>query len=236
MYAGLNQEEKEALQEVTKMGFQPKSWFGYKNMGIHGFLVLYQGVVRADKNYFENDFWKVPGYLGYNPPASLVKARIQKPSKIKTGISIDEAVKLGLVQPLSPQERGTADAAWKSIGEVEGLMPVAFQLQDVLPDIDFLGGDLIIKSGAAAGKTLQITKIGGDKVTLGPADAAVLAQVKPGDDVQVDNSNFLAVQTYHRHQLPPSREEYVVYEQFRDKDGEPIYPQLYYLPASSREK
>jgi len=225
MYAGLNGEEKEALREVTKMGFPPKSWFGYKTMGIHGFLVLYQGVVGADKKYFDSVFWNVPGYLGANPPASLLNARIQKQSKIKAGISIDQAVSSGLVQPVSPQERGTADAAWKAIGGVAGGMPVAFQLQDVLPDIDFLGGDLIIKSGAASGKVLQITKIAGDKVTLGPVDAAVLALVKPGDDVQVDNSNFLAVQTYHRHQLPPSREEYPVYDQFRDKEGKPLYPQ-----------
>ena len=102
-------------------------------------------------------------------------------------------------------------------------MPVAFQLQDMLPDINFMGGDLIIKSGAAAGKVLQITKIAGDKVVLGPADAAVLAQVKAGDTVQVDNSNFLAVQTYHRHQVPGK--EYYVWDQFRDKDGKPIYPQ-----------
>jgi hypothetical protein len=225
MYAGLNTEEKEALQEVTKMGFPPRSWFGYKTMGIHGFLVLYQGVVGADRKYFDSDFWNKPGYLGYNPPASLLKARIQKVSKIKAGIPVDEAVKLGLVQTVSSEERGTADAAWKAIGGVEGGMPVAFQLQDTLPNIDFLGGDLIIRSGAAAGKTLQITKLVGDKVVLGPADAAMLALLKPGDDVQVDNSNFLAVQTYHRHQLPPSREEYPVYEQFRDKDGKPIYPQ-----------
>jgi len=225
MYAGLNTEEKEALQEVTKMGFPPRSWFGYKTMGIHGFLVLYQGVVGADRKYFDSDFWNKLGYLGYNPPASLLKARIQKVSKIKAGIPVDEAVKLGLVQTVSSEERGTADAAWKAIGGVEGGMPVAFQLQDTLPNIDFLGGDLIIRSGAAAGKTLQITKLVGDKVVLGPADAAMLALLKPGDDVQVDNSNFLAVQTYHRHQLPPSREEYPVYEQFRDKDGKPIYPQ-----------
>jgi hypothetical protein len=223
MYAGLNTEEKEALQEVTKMGFPPKAWFGYKNMGIHGFLVLYQGVVMADRKYFNEDFWKVPGYLGANPPASLLKARIQKVSKIKMGISIDQAVNLGLLQPMSTTERGTADAAWKAIGGVEGAMPVAFQLEDVLPDIDFLGGDLIIKSGAATGKKLQVAKIAGDKVILGPVDASVLAQIKPGDEVQVDNSNFLAVQTYHRHQVPGK--EYYVYDQFRDKDGKPIYPQ-----------
>src|SRR3954451_24162933 len=95
MYAGLNDEEKEALQEVTKMGFPPQSWFGYKRMGIHGFLVLYQGVVRADKKYFDEDFWKTPGYLGANPPASLLKARIQTVSKIKMGIPVDDAVRMG---------------------------------------------------------------------------------------------------------------------------------------------
>ena len=224
-YAGLNEEEKEALQEVTRMGFPPKSWFGYKTMGIHGFLVLYQGVVASDKKYFTEDFWNKPGYFGANPPASLLKARIQQPSKIRAGISVDQAANMKLVEPMSAQERGTADAAWKAIGGKEGTMPVAFQLENVLPDIDFMGGDLIIKSGAAAGKTLQLTKIAGDKVVIGPADPAILVQLKEGDEVQVDNSNFLAVQTYHRHQVPASREEYPVWDQFRDKDGKPVYPQ-----------
>jgi hypothetical protein len=223
MYATLNQEEKEALLEVTRMGFPPKSWFGYQKMGIHGFLVLYQGVVGADKSYFEKDFWNTPGYLGANPTASLIKARVQQPSQIKAVIAIDEAVSLGLTQAMSPTERGTADAAWKAIGGVEKSMPVAFQLTDALPEIEFLGGDLQILSGAAVGKVLQITKIQGDKVVLGPADAAVLAQIKPSDRVQVDNSNFLAVQTFHRHQIPGK--EYYVYDQFRDKEGKPIYPQ-----------
>jgi plastocyanin len=39
----------------------------------------------------------------------------------------------------------------------------------------------------------------------------------------VDNSNFLAVQTYHRHQTPGK--EYAVYDYFRDIDGKPAYPQ-----------
>ena len=223
MYAGLNEEEKAALQEVTKMGFPAQSWFGYKTMGIHGFLVLYQGVVMADRKYFTEDFWNKPGYLGANPPASLVKARIQQVSTMSAPIAIDQSVKLGLSEPLSAQERGTADAAWKSMGGAEGTMPVAFQLKDRLPDIDFLGGDLIIKSGAASGKTLQLTKISGDKVVLGPADPVVLVLIKPGDSVQVDNSNFLAVQTYHRHQVPGK--EYHVWDQFRDATGKPAYPQ-----------
>ena len=61
MYVGLNEEEKSALQEVTKMGFPPQSWFGYKTMGIHGFLVLYRSIVGIDGKYFKEDFWNKSG-------------------------------------------------------------------------------------------------------------------------------------------------------------------------------
>lgn len=225
MYAGLNEEEKEALQEVTRMGFPPKSWFGYKTMGVHAFTAIYPGMTMADSRYFD-DFWKIPGYLGANPPASLQKARIQKESKIKAGINEREAIKMGLLHgPLPGEARGSADAAWKSLGGKDGEMPVAFQLEDRLPGIQFLGGDLRIKSGAAAGKKLLLISIAGDKVLLGTADHNVLAGIKPGDEVVVDNSNFLAAQTYHRHQVPQSGKEFPVWKQFRDAEGKPLYPQ-----------
>jgi hypothetical protein len=231
MYAGLNAEEKEALLEATRMGFPPGSWFGYRSMGIHGFLVLYQGVVMADRKYFTDDFWKVPGYLGENPTSSLLKARIQKVSKIKAGIPVELAVSTSLTEAPSANERGSADLAWKSMGGKEGTMPVAFQLEDALPDVGFLGGDLIIKTGAAAGKTIQLTKILDDKVVIGPSDPALLVLIKPGDEVQVDNSNFLAVQTYHRHQVPGT--EYTAWDQFRDREGKPAYPQRPFLIGPS---
>ncbi len=205
------------------MGFPPQSWFGYKTMGIHGFLVLYQSVVNIDRKYFDEDFWNVSGYFGADHPESFLKSRLKKETTIKAGLSIDQAVSLGLAKPLSERERGTADAAWKSIGGQEGGMPVAFQLEDQLPDVNFMGGDLVILSGKAKGKTLQLTKVDGDNVVLGPADPSVLVMIKAGDDVIVDNSNFLAVQTYHRHQVPGR--EFYVWDQFRNSDGTPLYPQ-----------
>jgi len=223
MYSGLNEEEKAALEEVTNMGFPPKAWYGYEAMGIHGFLVLYQGVVMADQKYFTEDFWHKPGYLGYNPPQSLLDARIQKESRIKAPIAYDEALELGLSEAISEEDRGSADNAWKSTGD-EGEKPEAFQLYDRMPDVDFLGGDLIIMSGEAEGSVLQITKVQGDKVALAPTNPLhILAKLQPGDKVQVDNSNFLAVQTYHRHQVPGK--DYYVWDQFLDKDGNPMYPQ-----------
>jgi hypothetical protein len=34
---------------------------------------------------------------------------------------------------------------------------------------------------------------------------------------------YLAVQTYHRHQVPTP--DYYVYDQYRDASGKPLYPQ-----------
>ncbi len=222
----MNDEEKSALMEVTKMGFPPKSWFGYKTMGVHGFRAVYQGMTMADKAYFQN-FWTKEGYYGSNPPASLLKARLQKTSKIKIGIPYEMAVKAKLVEPMSDQEKGTAEASWKSLGNDESTLPVAYQLEDIMSNVNFLGGDLIIKTGEAAGKTIQLIAIEGDKVVLGATDSRILAQIKTGDEVQVDNSNFLAAQTYHRHQVPGK--EYKVWNQFRNDKGEPLYPQSSFL-------
>ena len=40
----------------------------------------------------------------------------------------------------------------------------------------------------------------------------------------MDNSGFLAAQTYHRHQVPETA-DYPVWDQFRNADGSPLYPQ-----------
>ncbi len=223
MYAGLNAEEVEALREVTRMGFPPLSWFGHETMGMQAFPVLYQGIVMADRSYFDEDFWTTPGYLGADPPESLLDARIRHTTRIRRGIPGAEAAATGLTVPLSDQERATADLAWRSLGQEEGTRPVAFQLEDALPPVDLLGADLVVESGAAAGRTLLLTEGSGDKVVLGPTDPSALVGIEPGDEIRIDNSNFLAAQTYHRHQVPGP--EYAVWDQFRDAHGDPLYPQ-----------
>jgi len=202
MYAGLDEEERGALLEVTRMGFPPQSWFGYKTMGVHAFGVLYPGIVQADPQYF-TDFWRVPGYLGAKPPESLIKARIQHHTTVKLAIAQAEANRMGLaVNHLAGQARGTADKAWQSLQESAAKIPVAFQLASAPPRVDFLGGDLAILTGAAAGMKVSLRQVVGDIVVVGVADPKVLSLIKAGDQVQVDNSNSLAAQTYHRHQVP----------------------------------
>ena len=222
-YAGLNEEETAVLKEATSMGFPINSWYGYKDMGIHGFLVLYPSVVMADQTYFNEDFWNKPGYYGYDHPASFEGYRIQQISKIKRFVYTDEAVKVGLIEPVSDSDRGSADKAWAAAGGTSD-KPVGVELADALPQVQFLGGELVINSGEAQGVAMQLTTLVGNMVAFAPtvSDANIL-KLKEGDEVRLDNSNFLAVQTYHRHQIPEGH--LAGWRQFEDVDGKPLYPQ-----------
>lgn len=227
-YKGLNAEEAAALHEATLMGFPPKSWFGYKTMGVHGFTAIYQGMVMADPTYF-TDFWTKPGYLGFNPPESLKKARLQYVTTVQAPLSADALEQRGLGPkrlPGQPRDagRGSADLAWQKLVSDGSSRPIAFELTGTPPDVGFIGGDLYILSGEAKGGRIALMGLNGKVVTLGVvSDIALLTKIKPGDEVRIDNSNFLAAQTYHRHQVPDT--SYTNYDQFRGADGKPIYPQ-----------
>lgn len=227
-YKGLNEEEAAALREATRIGFPPKSWFGYKTMGVHAFTAVYQGMVMADPSYFE-DFWSKPGYLGFNPPESLTKARLQFTTKMKLPLTAEGLEARGLAPkrlPGQPRDagRGSADLAWQKLVNDGSTRPIAFELEGTPPDVGFIGGDLYVLSGEAKGSRIALLALNGNVASLGVvADVAALAKIKPGDEVRIDNSNFLAAQTYHRHQVPDA--SYTNYDQFRGADGKPLYPQ-----------
>lgn len=93
-----------------------------------------------------------------------------------------------------------------------------------VPDHDFSDAHLVVLSGAAAGKSIPIAWIDGRGVRFALAsDQTAVAALKAGDRVRIDNSWALALQTYHRHQLPTP--DYAGWQQFRDADGKPLYPQ-----------
>jgi len=223
-YAGLNEEEAAALREATRMGFPPQSWFAYKTMGVHGFAALYPGLLAADPTYF-TDFWTKPGYLGARPPASLVRARVVQPARFKGLATAEQGRKLGIVKRGAD---GGVDNAFLA-GQDEGIVGVRLD-QSIKAD-NFLGGDLIVNGGAAAGSRIQIREIRGDVAVLGVFDKAVVDQLRADDAVRVDNSDFLAAQTYHRHQVPGP--EFRAWDQFRKPDGTPLYPQRPNLIAPS---
>ena len=64
----------------------------------------------------------------------------------------------------------------------------------------------------------------GDTIGIGfGANPAVAGSIQSGDRVRIDNSSYLALQTYHRHQVPTP--DMYGWNQFRGPKGVPIYPQ-----------
>jgi hypothetical protein len=93
-----------------------------------------------------------------------------------------------------------------------------------LPEQDMSDAHLVILSGASAGKSLPIAFVDGATVGFAyAADQSVINGLEVGDRLRIDNAWALAMQTYHRHQLPEP--EQYGWNQFRDAAGEPLYPQ-----------
>lgn len=222
-YATLNAEQRQVLQEISNMGFPIKSWYGWRYMDAHGFLVLYRTIKAMDPTYFKEDFWYKPGYLGYDYPSSLQRDHVQTKSVIKRIIGQKEAETLNLVTPISESDRSSADRAWASMGSEIKEKPVAYEIGSEI-ELNTLGGELLIRSGRAVGQSLQITGTKGHFVLLASVNQPqLLTLLQEGDSIQVDNSDWLAVETYYRHQVPT--QDYYVWNQFRSYNNQPIYPQ-----------
>lgn len=221
--AGLDEEQRAALAEVTRMGFPLRAWHAWKNLGMHAYALIYPGVVLADPDYFEA-FWNTPGYEGFKPTRSLDRARIDHGTTVTDLVTAEQAAAIGL-QAAWPvgTPRGRADDAWQEeLDSAAGDTPVAIRLAD-LPDGDVLGADLVFLTGDAAGERLAMTRMQGDIVFPAPESSHFIGRIRCGDEVRIDNANWLAAQTYHRHQDPGP--QYGVWDQFRDPDGHPVYPQ-----------
>ena len=218
-FADLDEEQAAALIEVTRMGFPLRSWFAHRTMGMHALAVLYPGVRAMDPEYFE-DFWIVPGYLGADGSPSLERDRVQVSTGIAQLLSAADLTAAGIEQGDRPGEStGAADDAWMGSTSV----PVVAVRVAQGPSVEPGAAELLITSGRSAGARIVVTKVVGDVAVLGPAAPKVLEGLAIGDELTLDNSGFLALQTYHRHQVPAA--EYAAWDQFRGDDGIPLYPQ-----------
>lgn len=105
---------------------------------------------------------------------------------------------------------------------IEGF-PRRLELASV-PDRDFADAHIALLSGASAGRSIPIAAIDGKTIGFAfSANQAAINAVQPGDRVRIDNSWALALQTYHRHQVPTP--DFCGWNQYRDSAGKPIYPQ-----------
>lgn len=110
-----------------------------------------------------------------------------------------------------------------TVEKVSGKEPVVVELPDV-PTGDYVGADLVVASGPAAGKKVAVVSVEGNRIAIAAdADPDVVAAIRPGTTVRLDNSWNIAMQYYQRHQVP-SPDQYG-WNQYRAADGAPASPQ-----------
>lgn len=223
MYEGLNEEQRQALEEATKMGFPRRAWFQWPTMEDGALMVLAPYIYNVFPGYFKA-FWEKPGFAGADPESSEAKARVQFVTKIAELI-IPGAGEGG-------ESHNSVDDSWMNMlagGEITPQIRMA--------DIPGAGMNLFhcrirVLSGKAKGMENAVDKIEGDLITVGnafdwsSANNALLG-LAAGDEIMLDNSDYLAMQTFQRYQVPD--ESYQVYDQYRDGAGKPVYPQLPFL-------
>ena len=155
-----------------------------------------------------------------DPDSSVHRDRIQCTCTVK-------AVHL----PRAKEEEGDrramtgADNAWKR--EQNDLL-MEGETYLVLEGAPAYGSNVRFENGGAEGLTLTADRLIGDKLVLAPGFGfehalTKLALVKAGDRVSLDNSDYLAAQTYYRHQTPEGH-EFIGWEQFKTAQGTPVYP------------
>jgi hypothetical protein len=118
------------------------------------------------------------------------------------------------------EERFTFDT---EVAEVIEGFPKEIVLTN-LPEQQFLNSHLVVMDGEMAGQSVPIATSAGRKIGFAmAANHALIGSLKPGDKVRIDNRWALAMQTYHRHQVPTP--DLYAWNQYRDADGAPLYPQ-----------
>ncbi len=230
-YEALKPEEAEMLTELTKMGFPPIAWYLEAKGEIDdGSLpVLAPGVKMADPSYFE-DFWTKDGYMGADSASTAVRDRLQFTGIVKS-------VKLPSQEADNNPAEGLngVDDAWKK--QLTAGNGAWIELEE-LPggeDLYLHGVNIIPQSGAAMGKQLLLDKMvrkpgeKGGYLTIGMCFGmddlpGVLSSLEPGDKVYLDNSDYIAIQSYYRHQCPNDL-SFHAWDQFRKEDGTPALPQ-----------
>ena len=202
MYAGLDAEQRIALDDATRYGFPPRAWFNYVPQGTGPLGYVAAFVPLLDPTYV-NDFWTKPGYI--DPTSSVKAVRVQSAATV--------------VRVIETQATGP---------RAKFMVGTQLELSSV-PSADLISADVIGTSGESKGKGAPLGTVNGNIISfrLG-ANPEIVRGFHAGDTVMIDNSEYLALQTYYRHALPKRGSVYdfpPTYDSFRNADGTPKYVQ-----------
>ncbi|KAL0942059.1 uncharacterized protein CTRU02_204822 [Colletotrichum truncatum] len=200
--AHLTEVETAILREATLLGVPLEAWEDFTGLSGSKTLEIFIGTVKdLDPSYAE-DYWTKQGYLG---TANTTLANILRKAFLNHTTTITNVIKDSNGNRIAL----LLDSLPSDIGDFTGL------------EFNVYSRNGTLAPGPLAGTLNPSTKT----FTLAKENAAlVLNNLSIGVRMRIDNSWFVALQTYHRHQVP-TRAGFHGFDQYRNSDGNPKYPQ-----------
>lgn len=227
LYAGLNDEEQSVLNELLNSGFPLNEMpttlgFNFPQFGLTPYepITGTNDIFKLDPTY-ESDFWDSgdPGYAGTSPPAYLTAAKMDGFATV-TGINYDgaaiDSIQLdpATIPPVPDHPIGT-------VGERYYVYDADGSTRTVDPD-----SPSSLSFGSLSGELDRGT---GVLELSGTNSQVLLDAVVVGGKIRVNNRFLLSAYYYPRHTIVPG---YANYDQYRNADGTPKYPQRPFSNAS----
>lgn len=220
-FAGLTTHQREELASLYRQGFPRGDEFmiGAPMGQIWLWTSIAERLVEADPDYFEH-FWTRPGYVGHDHPEVVAGDVLDAVVRVRRVVTVGEL----LTDPAFAGPEYTLMRATAGIMAGSGArdLPYAVELAD-LPDGYRLGAGMRVLGGEAAGRRLYCSGTAGGLMVgdgQGEANALRFAGLRAGDEVQVDNRDFLAFCYFHRHHVMTDAQ----FDSLRSA-GSPVYPQ-----------
>jgi hypothetical protein len=208
-FDGLNSEQREALAAMYRAGFPRGAESSFGTSGYAGtFASHISALEKHDPTYIE-DFWTAPGYMGAD--GELATSLVDEKTTVTRVVTVDDLAATG-------DPRGRMLLMFSGGGS--GDTPAGVVLDGMSPAV-MVGAAMRFGTGDAAGRKLFCTGAVGDMLLGGAGTGERFEGVQPGDEVAVDNREYLAYTYFHRYQVDANAPEYA---QFR-VDGRPLYPQ-----------
>jgi hypothetical protein len=220
-FAGLTTHQCEELASLYRQGYPrgDEHMIGEQMGQIWLWTSIADLLYEQDPSYFEN-FWTRPGYVGHDHPEHVRHDVIDVRAKVTRVLTADDIV--SGAEYSTPEYAQVKNMAGIFATSRRGALPLGIEVKGLKGGYR-LGAGVRVMTGTAAGRQLYCTTPAGDVMLCdGRAEANIarFRDVRPGDEVHIDNRRFLAFCYFARHHLMDEPQ----FDSFR-LDGRPIYRQ-----------
>lgn len=223
IYSGLSEYEKTALEELFHFGFPKGAIVGLEFLK-DGSLPILMNVIKSMDSTYCTDFWTKEGYAGFDKNSDAYKARLYHKTKI-TGKYVPAKGEAKAMDNTTG-----VDTNWQRYKGMSGALGTPLIKVESMPKNNFylMGCFVYVLTGKAAGKRVNFNEFHNNTLAVseyfGCDDMMdVMASLEVGDEVLLDNSDYVAATDYHLHALPEGG--YAGYFDCYKKDGSPKYVQ-----------